>query len=158
MPYWSKDQSMMMMMFSDRKIKVRWWWWCFWSKDQNVMMMRSWWWWCHIDRNIRVWWWWRTDRKIRIWWWVDVRVWCSECDNDDVDVLIMFWWCFHDDVSDRKIRVWWWCCCWSKKVQTTEDVVKRCYWSKGQSVEDVAEVVVDRKVKILKMLLIERSK
>ena len=43
------------------------------------------------------------------------------------------------DESDWKIGVWWWCCCWSK----------------GQSAKDVA----DRKVKVLKMLLlIERSK
>ena len=53
-------------------------------------------------------------------------------------------------------------CCWLKG-QNTEDVADRkrskcwrcCFWSKGQSVEDVA----DRKVKVLKMLLlIERSK
>ena len=43
-----------------------------------------------------------------------------------------------DDVSDQKIRVWWWRCCWSK----------------GQSAEDVA----DQKVKVLKMLMIKRSK
>ena len=50
---------------------------------------------------------------------------------------------YDDDVThvaDRKIRIWWWWCCWSK----------------GQSAEDV---VVDRKVKVLKLLLlIERSK
>ena len=46
---------------------------------------------------------------------------------------------YDDDVVVRKIRVWWW-----------------CSWSKGQSAEDD---VADRKVKVLKMLLlIERSK
>ena len=55
--------------------------------------------------------------------------------------------------SDWNIRVWWWCCCWSKGSKCW-----RCCWSKGQSIEDVAEVVADWKVKILKMLLIERSK
>ena len=45
-----------------------------------------------------------------------------------------------DDDYDRQIRIWWWWC---------------CCWSKGQSVDhDIA----DRKVKVLKMLLIERSK
>ena len=51
-----------------------------------------------------------------------------------------------------------WRCCWSKgqsSKHVAEDVAERCCWSKGQSVEDVA----NRKVKVLKMLLlIKRSK
>ena len=70
----------------------------------------------------------------------------SEYDDDVSDRKIrkirVWWWCFYvDDVSDQKIRMWWWWC---------------CYWSRGQSTEDVA---ADRKVKVLKMLLlIEKSK
>ena len=45
-----------------------------------------------------------------------------------------------DDDYDRQIRIWWWWC---------------CCWSKGQGAKDV---VVDRKVKVLKMLPIESSK
>ena len=39
-----------------------------------------------------------------------------------------------------------------------EDVAEDVADRKGQSTEDVAEVFANRKVKILKMLLIERSK
>jgi len=73
-------------------------------------------------------------------------------------MLFLCWWCFWskdqsvmmmfliersecDDDYVRQIRIWWWWC---------------CCWSKGQGAEDV---VVDRKVKMLKMLLlIEKSK
>ena len=77
-----------------------------------------------------IWWW-------CFWWWC---FWSKDQSGLMMMFLIKISVCDDDDVSDWNIRVWWWrCCCWSK----------------GQSVEDV---VADWKVKVLKLLLIERSK
>ena len=83
-----------------------------------------------------------------------------------------WWWWWH---TDWQIRICWRYCCWSNS-QSAEDVADwkvnmlkilllidqskcwRCCWLKGQSAEDVAEGVADQKVKVLKMLLIKRSK
>ena len=84
-------------------------------------------------------------------------LWCFWSKDQSMMMLFLCWWCFWskdqsmmmmflierlecDDDYDRQIRIWWWWC---------------CYWSKGQGAEDVG---VDRKVKVLKMLLIESSK
>ena len=119
------------------------------------MLMFLWWWWC-TDRKIRVWWWWYFDVLIimMFWWWCcfhdvlikrskhddDVLIERSEYDDDDVLIRISWWWCC------SRIEVWLWCWSW-------------CYrsgcWLKEQNAE---EVVADRKIKVLKMLLIERLK
>ena len=126
MPYWSKDQSMMMTHYdydvSDRKIRV--WWWCFWSKDQNVMMIM-------IDRsehdNDDV----AADRKVKMlkmllliekskcWWWCcrssSQSVAAVEIEDEDYMMLKSFqwlidvlpWWCWWCSLS-----LSYYCCCW----------------------------------------------
>ena len=106
---------------SDRKIRV--WWWCFWSKDQSMMMMllieRS----EYVDDvsdwKIRVWWWccWSKDQSMMMMFLIER----SECD-DDYNIMIMmlllierekcwWWYCWSrgqsiEDVAvDRKVKV-----------------------------------------------------
>ena len=80
----------------------------------------------------------------------DASDWKIEYVDDVSDWKIrVWWWCFYvDDVSDRRIRVWW-----------------RCFWLKDQNVmmimidrSEYDDVAADWKVKVLNMLLIERSK
>ena len=67
--------------------------------------------------------------------------------------ISMWWW----QCTDQKIRIWWWWCC--SRIKVWLWCWSRCYWSGCWSKEQNAEeVVADRKIKVLKMLLIERSK
>ena len=137
--YWRCCQRMLLI---ERSKCWRCCWSCCWSNGQNNEDV--------VDRKIKV-----LNMLMKLllierskYW----RCWCwskGQSANDDVA-----------DVADRKIRIWWWCCSNTEEVvddqkgQSTKDVVERCCWLKGQSAEDVA----DRKVKVLKMLLIQRSK
>ena len=93
-------------------------------------------------------WWcfWSKDQRLMI---MMILIERSECDDDDILMMMMLMfsgWCFWS--KDQSMMMMLFLIerpkCW-----------RRCCWSKGQSVEDD---VTDRKVKVLKMLLIEESR
>ena len=170
---------------SDWKIRV--WWWCFWLKDQSMLMMflieRS-----EYDDGVSMLMMFLIERsecdddyvwQIRIWWWCC----CWSKGQGAEDVVIDRKVKMLKMLPIKRTKCWR-CCCWSKN-QSVEDVADRkfkmlkmsllieqskcwrCCWSKGPSAEDVVAnwkikmlkmLLLIEPVKVLKMLLIKRSK
>ena len=131
-------------------------WWCCWSKEQNAEDVVA-------DRKIKVLKMLLLIKRSKCWrrYWSKYWRYCCWSKGQSAE-----------DVADRKVKVLnmlllierskCWRCCWSKgrsvedvtkdvAEDVAEDVVERCCWSKGESVEDV---VANRKVKVLKMLML----